>query len=97
MTATRFTTKEKASVEVYGRSGNIIVQVKNLSVTGACLEWTQEDVSLQKGDLVRMTVVLKALNRRHNLNAEVVWRDGKKTGITFIKSDEVLEKMMEKG
>lgn len=96
MKATRYTTKEKASVEVYGRSGNIIVQLRNLSVTGACLEWTQDDVSLNKGDLVRMTVVLKALNRRHNLNAEVVWRDGKKTGVNFIKSEEVLEKMIEK-
>ncbi|MEZ0392714.1 MAG: PilZ domain-containing protein [Pseudobdellovibrionaceae bacterium] len=97
MAATRYSTKERASVEVYGRSGNFIVEVKNLSVTGACLEWTQEDVSLESGDLVRMTVVLRALNRRHNLNAEVVWRDGKKTGISFIKTNEVLEKMMEKG
>ena len=97
MTATRYTTKEKASVEVYGRTGNIIVDLKNLSTTGACLEWTQEDVSLEKGDLVRMTVILKALGRRHNLNAEVVWREGKKTGVNFIKSNEVLEKMMDKG
>lgn len=96
MPAQRYQTKEKASVEVYGRSGNIIAFLKDLSVTGACLEWSQEDVSLEKGDLVRVTVVLKAVNRRHNLNGEVVWRDGKKSGINFIKSDEVLEKMMDR-
>ena len=97
MSATRYTTREKASIEIYGRGGNFIVNLANLSVTGACLEWTQEDVNLAEGDLIRMTVVLKALNRRHNLNAEVVWREGKKTGINFIKSEDVLEKIMERG
>jgi hypothetical protein len=96
MKAIRYTTKEKASVEIYGRTGNFIADLKNLSVTGACLEWVH-DVEIQKGDLLRMTVVLRALNRRHNLNAEVVWIEGKMTGINFIKSEQVLEKMMDKG
>jgi hypothetical protein len=89
-------TKEKASIEIYGRSGNIIANLRNVSLTGACLDWTQDDVPLQKGDLVRVTVVLKALNRRHNLSAEVVWREGKASGVNFIKSEEVLEKIMER-
>lgn len=97
MSATRYPTKEKASIEIYGRNGNFVADLRNLSVTGALLEWSQSEVSLQKGDLVRMTVVLRALNRRHNLNAEVVWTEGNKTGVNFIKSSEVLEKMMEKG
>lgn len=97
MNATRYPTKEKASIEIYGRNGNFIAELRNLSVTGALLEWSQSEVSVQKGDLVRMTVVLRALNRRHNLNAEVVWTEGNKTGVNFIKSSEVLEKMMEKG
>jgi hypothetical protein len=96
MSAQRFFTKEKASLEVYGKAGTIIASVKNLSLSGACLEWTQEDVGLQKGDVVRMTVFLKALNRRHNMSAEVVWRDGKKTGVNFIRPDQVLDKMVEK-
>jgi hypothetical protein len=96
MSALRYTTKEKASIEIYGRSGNFIADLRNLSVTGACIEWAH-DVTIEKGDLLRMTVVLKALNRRHNLNAEVVWKEGNKTGINFIKTEEVLEKMMEKG
>jgi len=92
----RFFTKEKAQLEIYGKSGTVIADMKNLSVSGACLEWTQEDVNLTKGDLIRLTVFLKALNRRHNLSAEVVWRDGKKTGITFIRPDQVLDKMVER-
>ena len=96
MAAQRYFTKEKASIEVYGRSGNIIASVKNVSVTGACLEWSQEQVELKAGDLVRLTIVLKAVNRKHNLNAEVVWRHGKKTGVNFIKSEEVLDRLMDK-
>ncbi len=96
MTATRYQTKEKASIEFYGRNGNFIAELKNLSMTGAMLEFAHNDVEVQKGDLVRMTVVLKALNRRHNINAEVVWTEGKKTGVNFIKSDEILGKMMER-
>ena len=92
----RYTTKEKASIEIYGRGGNIIANLRNLSLTGACLDWTQDDVPLQKGDLVRVTVVLRALGRRHNLSAEVVWREGNASGVTFIKSDEVLGRIMEK-
>ncbi len=96
MAAQRYNTKEKASLEVYGRSGNIIASIRDVSVTGACLEWTQEQVELNEGDLVRLTIVLKAVNRKHNLNGEVIWRQGKKTGINFIKSDEVIERMMQK-
>lgn len=92
----RYTTKEKASIEIYGRGGNIIANLRNLSLTGACLDWTQENVPLQKGDLVRVTVVLKAIGRRHNLSAEVVWREGNTSGVAFIKSGEVLERIMEK-
>lgn len=94
MAAQRYNTKEKASIEVYGRSGNIIASIRDVSVTGACLEWTQEQVELQQGDIVRLTIILKAVNRKHNLNAEVVWRQGKKTGINFIKTEEVIERMM---
>jgi hypothetical protein len=96
MAATRYATKEKASIEIYGRSGNFIAQLKNVSVTGACLEWYQDDIPLEKGDLIRMTVVLRALNRRHNVNGEVVWNDGKMTGVNFIKSNEVIGKMMDR-
>lgn len=96
MPATRYQTKEKAAIEIYGRSGNYIAQVENLSMTGACLQLAQKDLQMDKGDLLRLTIVLKAVNRKHNLNAEVIWKSGGKAGVSFIKSEEVLDKMMEK-
>ena len=96
MSANRYPTKEKAAIEVYGRGENFIADVRNLSVTGALLEWPHRDIALQKGDLVRITVILRALRRRHYLNAEVVWTEGGKSGVNFIKADQVLEKLMEK-
>jgi len=96
MSATRYMTKEKASLEIYGRGGIFIADIKNLSTTGACIEWTDSQLSLQEGDLLRMTVLLKALNRKHNLNAEVIWRKGRKSGITFLKSEKIFEKIVER-
>lgn len=94
--AQRFRTKEKASVEVYGRNGQAIVSVRNLSSSGACLEYQQDDFEIRQGDLIRMTVILKSLNRRHHVNAEVVWRDGNRTGVSFIPSNQVLDRLLEK-
>lgn len=96
MAAMRYQTKERASLEIYGKGGTVIGDLKNLSTTGACLEWTDESVELREGDLVRMTVVLRALKRRHNLSAEVVWVEGKRTGLNFIKYEDVLDRMIEK-
>ena len=94
--ALRFKTKERASVEVYGRNGQLIVAMKDLSSTGACLEWQHEDFDINRGDLIRMTVILKSLNRKHHINAEVIWRNGNKSGISFIASDKVLDRLLEK-
>lgn len=96
MNAQRFVTREKASLEVYGKSGTVIASLKNLSLSGACLEWTQGGVEIEKGDVLRVTVFLKALNRRHNISAEVIWREGNQSGVTFLKPDQVLDKVIEK-
>ena len=96
MRAERFETREKAALEVYGKPGTVIADLRNLSSSGACLEWTQGDVHLKEGDVVRMTVFLRTLNRKHNLSAEVIWRDGNRSGVTFLRSDQVLSKMVER-
>ena len=64
MSAQRYFTREKAALEVYGKAGTVIADLKNLSESGACLEWTQGEVDIEKGDVLRMTVFLKALNRK---------------------------------
>lgn len=93
----RFETKEKAAVEVYGRSGVVVAHLRNLSKSGACIEWEMDGSPLIKGDLVRVTVSLNALRKRHLVNAEVMWSAGKKSGIQFIDSNKLIEKMLVKG
>jgi PilZ domain len=96
MPADRHPTKEVASLEFYGKSGSLIADVKNLSKTGACIEWSHSDVEVSQGDLVRLTILLKALNRKHHVTAEVVWRRGRMSGLSFISQAQILEKMMQK-
>jgi hypothetical protein len=95
--AERYPTKELAAIEIYGREGSGVATIQNLSETGACLKWKSSgDVSLKNGDLVRMTVVLKALRREHKINAEVVWIEGEKTGVHFLSSRDLLNRMIAK-
>lgn len=95
--AKRYQTKEVAQVEVYGHIGILTANLKNISQTGAFLEVRQGGYVPQKGDLLNMTVILEALQRTHNVAAEVVWSRGLGLGICFINKDEVLERMMAKG
>lgn len=96
MRAPRYPTNEKAAVEIYGKTGTSLARLKNISRSGACIEWMQPDFAVQPGDLVRMTVKLNALNKSHNLSAEVVWKDGNTSGITFLTSDQVFERIIER-
>lgn len=97
MRAERYPTKEKAAVRVYGKTGSMIASIKNVSKTGACIEWEEGfDIGIEMGDMIRMTVVLKAINRRHQLSAEVVWKDGNQSGVNFIPAEQVLEKMVDR-
>lgn len=92
----RFRTREKAAVEIYGKDGVYLSDVKNLSQTGALLEWSVTDMGIKEGDFVRVTVVLNNLGRKHNVNAQVVWVEGRKSGIQFLKEKELLNKILER-
>lgn len=94
--AERFKTKEKAGIEKFGSGEFLVAQIENLSATGACIKTDTTTRALQKGDVVRFTVLLKALNRKHLLNAEVVWVEGRKSGLQFISKEKVLEKLLVK-
>ena len=93
MPAERYPTKEMAEIEIYGRDGSAIARLQNLSETGACLQWDDE-AQVNQGDLVRVTVILRALRREHRVNAEVVWVEGQQTGIQFLSAKELLAKMI---
>ena len=94
--AKRFSTNEKAHVEIYGHSGSVYANLRNLSQTGAFLEVSKGNYVPRKGDLLNLTVALTSLQKSHNLAAEVVWSRGLGLGVCFITKDEVLERMMAK-
>lgn len=95
-TTQRFVTNEKANFEIYGRRSMVSATLKNLSKTGACLSWAQDGVLLETGDLICMTVLLGAIKKQHKVNAQVIWRREKETGISFIAKDELVEKFVSK-
>lgn len=94
MRAERFETNERASLEIFGSSSSTVAELRNISVTGACLEWEDNGFQLSEGDLVRMTVDLQSLNRQHKVSGEVVWIDGRTTGVQFLKPNELVERIV---
>ncbi len=89
----RFPTKEHAQIEVYGRSGKIFCRLVNLSASGAFLEIINSKYTPQQGDVIRVSVTLRQLNKYHNLDAEIVWCKGLGLGICFLKKNEIYEKL----
>lgn len=94
--AERYLTKEKATMQLIGKLGVVNASLKNLSRTGACLEWAAEGFSVKEGDLINVTVKLLEVNRRYEMNAQVIWKNGKRTGVQFMTPNMVLERMMMK-
>lgn len=94
MKAERFETHEHAKIEVLGKNSAVHARIQNLSKTGACVDWAPASFQLMKGDLIRMKVELLGLKKEHLLNGEVIWTDGKRSGIQFLNSDELFDKMI---
>lgn len=93
-TTERHQTQERAYLEIFGRMGTLIAELKNLSTTGAFLEIIQGDYIPQKGDLIRVTVPLETLGRTHSVNAEVVWGKSLGVGVSFLNRQETMTKML---
>ncbi len=94
MSATRFETKETVQLQIYGKSGEVLLHMRNVSKSGACLECSPSRVPLKKGDLVRMIVELPEVSKKHKVSGEVIWCDGHRTGITFLSKQKVIQKIM---
>ncbi len=95
-TQRRFLTKEHAQIEIYGRMGKVFCRVANLSVTGAFLEIINAKYVPKPGELIRMTVLLRQVNKTHTLDAEIIWSKGLGLGISFIKKEQLFEKLSAK-
>jgi hypothetical protein len=95
--AKRFLAKEPSFVEVYGKPDLIPAKMKNLSATGLCLELEpNSSETIAKGDIVRVIVKLKDLNKDRVVNAEVIWVKEGEAGLCFIPPNQVLDKLLEK-
>ncbi|MEI7974249.1 MAG: PilZ domain-containing protein [Bdellovibrio sp.] len=97
MPAIRYATQEQALLEVYGQNISVAASIFNLSQTGACLEGPFEQLALEPGDLLRLTVEMPRIGKRRHLNAQVVWKSGSRAGVRFISSNELLNSMVGKG
>lgn len=91
--AERHSTNETAFVEVQGRTGKILCRMNNLSKTGAFFEIVNSHFTPRQGDLVRVTINLKQLNKIHTLHGQIIWNRGLGLGIAFLKSKDVLKKI----
>ncbi|MGE0632575.1 MAG: PilZ domain-containing protein [Pseudobdellovibrionaceae bacterium] len=94
----RYPTSEKAHVEVYGQSIQAEAYLRNLSQGGAFLEWNANLPPVSKGDILRLTVELSQVGKKHKVSAEVVWIKEDAThagiGISFIRPEDVVTKLM---
>ncbi|MBC7420439.1 MAG: PilZ domain-containing protein [Bdellovibrio sp.] len=91
--AKRFSTKELAQIEVYGRMGKVFCKMANLSQSGAFFEIINSNYMPRSGDLVRVTVLLRQINKTHILDAEIIWCKGLSLGINFLKKSELMQKL----
>lgn len=92
-TAKRHLTKEPARIEVYGKREVLFCRMNNLSSTGAFFEVLNSLYIPKIGDIVRVTINLKQVNKTHIINGEVVWFKGTGLGVSFLKQKELLEKL----
>lgn len=91
----RFSTDESAEILSVGKTEVFESRVVNLSKGGAYLE-SIESMPVQIGDLVRLKVALKDVNRSYTVPSRVVWtgramegRPGAGTGVQFVGAPDV--------
>jgi hypothetical protein len=91
--AKRFDTKELAQLEIYGRMGKVFCKMSNLSESGAYLEIINSTYIPRSGDLVRVTVLLRKINKTHIINAEIIWARGLGLGLNFLNRNTLMQKL----
>lgn len=89
----RYSVSLPVSSEKYGVGTRASLRMKNVSKTGALLHVTRTVEFFKKGDLLRLTVDLFELKKSKIVNAEIVWQEKDKIGVSFIMPDEVIKKL----
>ncbi len=94
----RFATSQTAHLEVNGRDEKVPSRVCNLSKGGAYLEFITP-VPLRIGEILKLKMELKELNRTYLMSAKVIWTEAvhrgstRGVGVEFIGGD-MLKKMI---
>jgi len=97
----RFYTEEEAHLELFKGGTSIQSKVRNLSKGGAFIEYKGPPISV--GEMLRVNIELKKVERRYEFNAKVVWSakvspwgEDPGVGIQFIKSGQVYQNLLRK-
>lgn len=98
----RFKTHQNAKVETYLTAESLDSKMFNLSMGGAYVEFAGKP-TIGVGDIIRIQVPLQDLERRHQMNAKVVWTTRKGSysggfgvGVRFVKDKDVYRQLMDK-
>lgn len=85
-TAKRYLTREPARIEVVAKKTILFCRMNNLSKTGAFFEILNSNYTPVPGDIVRVVINLKQVNKTHTIYGEVVWARGLGLGVEFKKA-----------
>ncbi len=91
--AKRFYTREPARIEIIGKKTVLFCRMNNLSTTGAFFEILNSNYTPRAGEVVRVLVNLKQVNKSHVMSGEIVWSKGLGLGVRFIKQVSPYSKM----
>lgn len=86
VTAERFPTREPARIEIVAKKTILFCRMNNLSKTGAFFEILSSNYTPVPGEIVRVVINLKQVNKTHTIYGEVVWSRGLGLGVAFKKS-----------
>jgi hypothetical protein len=94
--AQRYPSSETGHIEIYGRMGTVVAQMKNISESGAFFEMTQGEYIPKKGDFVHITIHLHSIGKSRSFDAEVIWNQGLGFGARFMKKSALLERLFQR-
>lgn len=92
--AKRYATNETARIEFYGKKDMLFCRMNNLSSTGAFFEIINSTLKPKPGDLVRVNIHLRQINKSHVVNGEIIWVKGFGVGVAFVKQEEIFKRFL---
>lgn len=92
--ARRFPTREPARLEIIGKKTILFCRMNNLSATGAFFEILNSNYTPRPGEIIRVVINLKQVNKTHTINGQIVWAKGLGIGIQFIKQQRATRKSL---